>query len=174
MTDQKVACRQAPINFTSTFKQEYESKSTEDNSPDGTVYFTPEEAETKQSKTQKRQGQFNVDTTVDPHHSLRRKQSKMDGAKTVEAKKQDVTGPINRTNVLPVRNTIVRRPRPPLTQEQLDFKPVEPDWGAHPDCFAYLQSLNPKYENKYLKKRKHVTDNRTGYLIGRGPECDVW
>ncbi|GAA5804964.1 hypothetical protein HPULCUR_010474 [Helicostylum pulchrum] len=164
MTDQKVACRQTPMNHTSTFKQEYESKSTEENSSDGTVYFTPDETESKQ----KRPGQFQVDKSADPHDSLRRKQSKIDAVKAEKAK-TDVTEAIT----VPVPNTIVRRPRPPLTQEQIDFKPMEPEWAAHPDCFAYLQSMNPKYESMYLKKRKNAAEHRTGYLIGRGPECDI-
>lgn len=160
MSDQKIICRAATVPFRPTFRQEC-GQSTTDTSTEGTVYYTPEEpeADTKASKRTDREEE--ADTTPD----LRRKQTKLEEAPSGRS------NPITARNSAPIQ-TLSRTP-PPLTQEQLDFKVVEPDWHANHHCFAYLQSLNPAFENKYLEKRKGLDATRTGYIIGRGADCDV-
>jgi hypothetical protein len=53
------------------------------------------------------------------------------------------------------------------------FKPTAPDWESHLEAWAYLQSLTPKYESKYLVKKSEEHE-RKGYLLGRRSDCDIW
>ncbi|KAI9358697.1 kinase-like domain-containing protein [Pilaira anomala] len=159
MSDQKVLCRATTVPFGTTFRQECASNST-DPSVEGTVYFTPEETESD-SKALKRTDREEGDTTPD----LRRKQTK------IEETPSGRTNAITTRNLAPIQRS--SRTPPPLTPEQLAFRVVEPDWNANHHCFAYLQSMNPAYKNKYLEKRKGMDATRTGYIIGRGSDCDV-
>ncbi|KAG1151875.1 hypothetical protein G6F38_000947 [Rhizopus arrhizus] len=52
------------------------------------------------------------------------------------------------------------------------FKPTAPDWESHLEAWAYLQSLTPKYESKYLVKKSEEHE-RKGYLLGRRSDCDI-
>ncbi|KAI8992146.1 kinase-like domain-containing protein [Mycotypha africana] len=48
-----------------------------------------------------------------------------------------------------------------------------PDWLAHPNAWAFLQSLNSQYESMYLEKKDSDTSGRAGYMLGRRSDCDM-
>jgi hypothetical protein len=141
--------------------------SSEDSSPNGTLYYSLDtENEAKQTILSKRQTRHEEDSQEDPNVSLRRKQSRVD-----DFKKPVVVSPL----IKPLKDSTIKSgSTTPTEQSKIDFILGEPNWDDNPHSFAFLQSLNPeRYDNKYLLKKKSPTDNRAGYLIGRGPESDI-
>lgn len=57
--------------------------------------------------------------------------------------------------------------------ENTPFELVEPDWSANNKAWAFLQSQNPKYPNKYLIKKESDGNDRVGYLLGRSLTSDI-
>ncbi|CAO3641696.1 unnamed protein product [Cunninghamella echinulata] len=52
------------------------------------------------------------------------------------------------------------------------FVPEVPEWNKNKKAWAFLQSLNPKYESKYLERQGVEGQKSTAYLFGRDPSCD--
>lgn len=57
--------------------------------------------------------------------------------------------------------------------EQTPFQLEAPDWSSNNKAWAFLQSQNPKYPNKYLVKKESNGQERAGYLLGRRPDSDI-
>lgn len=57
--------------------------------------------------------------------------------------------------------------------ENTPFELVAPDWSANNKAWAFLQSQNPRYPNKYLVKKESDGNDRAGYLLGRSPSSDI-
>lgn len=81
-------------------------------------------------------------------------------------------------------NSNRKRPLPPQKQENSNNKRTivdlvtergpEPDWESNRGCFTYLQSFYKHAPSMYLSKKKNLSDNRAGYVIGRhGDRCDL-
>lgn len=136
----------------------------DDPSPNGTLYYSPgsEQENKKRGASSKRQNRDEDDFGDHFPSTLSRKQSKLEdtGDKTMAIK--------------PVSQSSTRKTRAITPQESIDnFKIVEPNWEENPLCWAYLQSLNPKFDNLYLKKKTTDDENRSGYCIGRLSDNDI-
>ncbi|CAO3652762.1 unnamed protein product [Mucor hiemalis] len=128
----------------------------------GTVYYPADiEQETRQtSVASKRQSREELHD--DPTNHFRRKQSRLG--------ELDDTVKISPVNLPPRSPKESGSITPPL--ESNNFELTQPTWD-NPLCWAFLQSLNPLYDNLYLKKKTSPKDARSGYLIGRDSSSDI-
>lgn len=126
----------------------------------GTVYYPADlEQETRlTSVASKRQSELHDD----PANHFRRKQSKLG--------ESDETVKISSVNRPPRSPTESGTITPPLESNNLEL--AQPTWDD-PLCWAFLQSLNPLYDNLYLKKKTSPEDTRSGYVIGRESSSDI-
>lgn len=128
----------------------------------GTVYYPADiEQETRQtSVASKRQSREELHD--DPTNHFRRKQSRLS--------ELDDTVKISPVNLPPRSPKESGSITPPLESNDLEL--TQPTWDD-PLCWAFLQSLNPLYDNLYLKKKTSPKDARSGYLIGRDSSSDI-
>lgn len=135
-----------------------------DPSPNGTTFYSLDE----QDASLKRQDRHDNDGE-DPTVAIKQQ-------KTFHDNDNDRTMPTTPTTPNPVS-----KPVSPNASSINDFTVVEntsfelatPDWSANNMAWAFLQSLNPKYPNKYLVKKESYGQERAGYLLGRRTDSDI-
>ncbi|KAI9027392.1 kinase-like domain-containing protein [Phycomyces nitens] len=52
------------------------------------------------------------------------------------------------------------------------YVPDPPNWETNP-AWCYLQSMHPLYKSIYLVRQSFTDGSRTGYVLGRGEDCDI-
>ncbi|KAI7870850.1 kinase-like domain-containing protein [Spinellus fusiger] len=62
--------------------------------------------------------------------------------------------------------------REPSDVSEEDYVPDPPNWESF-RAWGYLQSQSRDHESVYLDRETFSDSGRTGYLIGRAPECDM-
>lgn len=160
MTNQTSLPRSADSSLQTFNSSTSSNSSTRGHSNTGTVYYPAdiEQETTQTSVASKRQSEVHED----PANHFRRKQSKIG--------ESDETVKISSVNRPPRSPTESGTITPPLESNDLEL--TKPSW-EDPLCWAFLQSLNPLYDNLYLKKKTSPKDTRSGYVIGRDISSDI-
>ncbi|KAK4512727.1 uncharacterized protein ATC70_003433 [Mucor velutinosus] len=135
-----------------------------DPSPNGTIFYSLDEQDASLKRQDRHDG-----NEEEPTVAIKQQ-------KTFHDNDNDRTMPTTPTTPNPVSKPLL-----PNASSINDFTVVEntpfeletPDWSANSKAWAFLQSQNPKYPNKYLVKKESDGNERAGYLLGRNSDSDI-
>jgi hypothetical protein len=147
-----------------------------DPSPNGTTFYSLDEQDTGQKRQER------SDEVQDPTIAIKQQKTFHEDDKTLPTT-PTTPAPASTTTTATTTTTTATATATATTSnssnsdftvvEQTPFQLEAPDWSINNKAWAFLQSQNPKYPNKYLVKKESNGQERAGYLLGRRPDSDI-
>lgn len=136
-----------------------------DPSPNGTTFYSLDEQDTGQKRQERSDDAQEPTIAIKQQKTFHEDDKTLPTTPTTPAPASTATTTTTRTSNSSSSDFTVA--------ERTPFQLEAPDWSINNKAWAFLQSQNPKYPNKYLVKKESNGQERAGYLLGRRPDSDI-